>query len=227
MDWNKARDLIRKADKQFKNGPQRPKGIPWPEVEKSIEGKPITGFLKADQEIESFIPPLKELAFTGPALGAHGLATDTPSKFSIIYHIKLLPGFYGPFFRYSPDEHPKTTNETGGYFTDVSTNCAACATSRLALFDGKGARLYPKNFLYRYEFYFDIKDAGHADILVGTIPKGNAIQLRPTNWILGWNNVERAFNSNRILYKANPELIPFNHHCKRCRPFWSLYKPLG
>lgn len=155
----------------------------------------------------------KAINFTPPEYQSGTLHPETKNKFTRIFSIPLSEGIYGPFYRYTPHKcNLFADNDKGGYFTLIKLNCLNCAKRTLWLYDKNRKYFYTKNKkLYRYECYFQIIDDRYSTIFIGEIAYGNAIQIRPNNWIFGNDISENKiyFNPNGVELSINP--------CKNCK----------
>ena len=115
----------------------------------------IDNFLRSKESnstINDYRKKLKKIEFTSPKFQTGELHPETRCKFFKIYSIALNKGFYGPFYRYTPDSNElKANNDIGGYFTNEKINCVTCAKINLWLYKKtKSTFIKIKNYLGAY-----------------------------------------------------------------------------
>lgn len=160
-----------------------------------------------DYSVIKFIPPEFEVDYLHP---------ETKNKFITINSIPIKKGIYGPFYRYSPKNCLLIAdNDKGGYFTISKIDCYNCAKRILWLYDKNRECLYKtiSNDLFRFECFFVIEDDFYSTIFVGEIAYGDALQIRPNNWIFG----NDTFHKNKIYYKFECKLSHNNCNGNICK----------
>jgi len=160
---------------------------------------------KSTKSIDSIINNYSVIKFTQPEYEVGYLHPETKYKFITINSIPLKKGIYGPFYRYYPKNCPLLAdNDRGGYFTITKIDCYECAKRILWLYNKNREYFYKNisNDLYRFECFFLVEDDLSSTIFVGEIAYGDALQIRPNNWIFG-NDI---FRKNKIYYKYEIQL---------------------
>ena len=166
----------------------------------------------------------KIIHFTPPDVQSGKLHPDTKHKFIKLFSLPLPKGIFGPFYRYTPnDDFLIADNDIGGYFTIKKINCFGCAKRDFWLYDKNRKYFYEKNnSLNRFECFFEINDDTYSTIFIGNISYGDAIQVRPNNWIFGGD----TYSKNKVYYKFQKKLLDPNLiNCNKCtKSFFEFFK---